>query len=257
VNFRWIARLATGNHTGLVDPKDNEWDTMNTVFHSRISMNIVWSFSSLKTFQQCPRKYYHTKIARDIKEPDTQATLYGKTAHTVAEEYVRDGTGVPPAFAYMQPTLDALKAIPGEQLCEVKLGLTKDLKTCDFDAPDVWWHGIADLVVINRDSGVAHSLDYKTSKNARYADTKQLDLIAAAIFAKFPEINRVRSGLVFVVSKEFIKAEHHREMLEKYLEKPAQDVARIEAALKNGVWNPISGPLCKFCAVKSCEYNRS
>ncbi|MFK5282824.1 PD-(D/E)XK nuclease family protein, partial [Lacticaseibacillus paracasei] len=52
-------------------------------------MSIVWSFSSLKTFQQCPKKYYHTKIARDVVEPDTQATLYGKTAHTVAEEYIR------------------------------------------------------------------------------------------------------------------------------------------------------------------------
>ena len=59
------------------------------------------------------------------------------------------------------------------------------------------------------------------------------------------------------VSKEFVRAEHHREMTQKYIEKPAQDVARIEAALSNGVWNPIQGPLCKFCAVKSCEYNRS
>jgi hypothetical protein len=67
----------------------------------------------------------------------------------------------------------------------------------------------------------------------------------------------VKSALIFVVSKEMVKAEHYREMMAKYLEKPSQDVARIEAAVKNGVWNPISGPLCKFCAVKSCEYNRS
>ncbi len=85
-------------------------------------MSIVWSFSSLKTFQQCPKKYYHTKIARDVVEPDTQATLYGKTAHTVAEEYIRDGTPIPEQFAYMQATLDTLKDIPGEKLCEVKLG---------------------------------------------------------------------------------------------------------------------------------------
>ena len=183
--------------------------------------------------------------------------MYGKSAHTVAEEYIRDGVPVPAAFEYMQPTLDALKAIPGEKLCEVKLGLTKELKACDFDAPDVWWHGIADLVVLNREDGIAHSVDYKTSKSARYADTKQLDLVALGIFAKYPEIRRVKSGLVFVVSKEFVKAEHHREMMTKYIEKPAQDVARIEAALENGVWNPISGPLCKFCAVKQCGYNRS
>jgi hypothetical protein len=220
-------------------------------------MSIVWSFSSLKTFQQCPKKYYHTKIAKDVVEPDTTATLYGKTAHTVAEEYIRDDIPVPPQFAYMQETLDSLKAIPGEKHCEMMLGFTKDLKSCEFHAPDVWWHGIADLVVINDEKKMAYSVDYKTSKSARYADVKQLDLVATGIFAKFPQIKRIKSALLFVVSKEFVKAEHHVEMMPKYVEKPARDVARIEAALENGVWNPIQGPLCKFCSVKQCEYNRS
>jgi hypothetical protein len=220
-------------------------------------MSVVWSYSSLKTFQQCPKKYYHTKVAKDIKEPDTQATLYGKAAHTVAEEHIRDGAPVPPKFDYMKPVLEQLNSIPGEKLCEVKLGLTKDLEACDFSAKNVWWHGIADLVVINEEKQLAHSVDYKTSKSARYADVKQLDLVAAGLFAKFPTIQRVKSALIFVVSKEFVKAEHHREMVPKYMEQPTQDVARIEAALENGVWNPVQGPLCKFCAVKQCEYNRS
>ncbi len=220
-------------------------------------MSISWSFSSLKTFQQCPKKYYHTKVAKDVTEPDTTATLYGKSVHTAAEEFIRDDKPLPPQYAYMQPMLETLKAIPGDKLCEVKLGLTKDLKACDFAAQNVWWRGIADLVVINREAGVAHSVDYKTSKSARYADVKQLDLVAAGLFAKFPQINKVKSALIFVVSKEFVKATHYREMMPKYVEKPAQDVARIEAALKNGIWNPIQGPLCKFCSVKQCEYNRS
>ena len=218
---------------------------------------IVWSFSSLKTFQQCPRKYYHTKILKDVREPDTVATLYGKSAHTVAEEYIRDGVPVPPQFEYMKAMLDQLNAIPGEKLCEVMLGLTKDLEPCEFHADDVWWHGIADLVVLDEENGIAHSVDYKTSKSARYADVKQLDLVAAAIFAKYPKIKTIKSALLFVVSKEFVKAKHHAEMKEKYLEKPALDVARIEAARENGVWNPISGPLCKFCSIKTCEHNRS
>jgi RecB family exonuclease len=218
---------------------------------------IVWSFSSLKTFQQCPRKYYHTKILKDVREPDTVATLYGKSAHTVAEEYIRDGVPVPPQFEYMKDMLDQLNAIPGEKLCEVMLGLTKDLQPCEFHADDVWWHGIADLVVLDEENGIAHSVDYKTSKNARYADVKQLDLVAAAIFAKYPKIKTIKSALLFVVSKEFIKAKHHAEMKEKYLEKPALDVARNEAARENGVWNPISGPLCRFCSIKTCEHNRS
>jgi hypothetical protein len=220
-------------------------------------MSVVWSYSSLKTFQQCPKKYYHTKVAKDVRESDTQATLYGKAAHTVAEERIRDKTPVPPKFDYMQPILEQLDAIQGEKLCEVQLGMTKDLKSCEFDAKNVWWRGIADLVIINEEKQLAHSVDYKTSKSARYADVKQLDLVAAGLFAKFPTIQRVKSALIFVVSKEFVKAEHHREMIPKYMEKPAQDVARIEAALENGVWNPVQGPLCKFCAVRQCEYNRS
>lgn len=220
-------------------------------------MSIVWSFSSLKTFQQCPRKYYRTKVLKDIKESDTQATLYGKSVHTAAEEFIRDGKPIPPEYEYVRPMLENLSQIEGDKHCEVRLGLTKDLQPCDFSAKNVWWHGIADLVIINEPKQIAYSIDYKTSKSARYADVKQLDLVAVGIFKRFPNIVRVKSALAFVVSKEFVKAEHYAEMVPKYIEKPAQDVARIEAALDNGVWNPIQGPLCKFCAVRDCEYNRS
>lgn len=218
---------------------------------------VVWSFSSLKTFQQCPKKYYHTKVARDVVETGSEATRYGTAMHAVAEEYVRDGTPIPEQFKQFESMLEVLNRIPGTKLCEVKLGLTREYKACDFDAPDVWWHGIADLVILNDEKKLAYSVDYKTSKSARYADLKQLDLVAAGIFAAFPQIDRVKSALAFVVSNEFVKKEHHRHLFDNYLEKPAQDVARIEAALVNGVWNPVSGPLCKFCPVKDCEYNRS
>lgn len=220
-------------------------------------MNMVWSFSSLKTFQQCPRKYYHTKIAKDIVEPDTQATLYGKSVHSAAEEYIRDNKPLPKKYSYMQVILDQLNGLEGEKHCEVRLGLRKDLTACEFDASDVWWHGIADLVVINEAKQLAYSVDYKTSKSARFADVKQLDLVAVGVFAKFPQIKRVKSALLFVVSNEMVKAEHHVEMVPKYIEAPARDVARIEAAISNNVWNPVQGPLCKFCPVKYCEYNRS
>ena len=202
-------------------------------------MNITWSFSSLKTFEQCPKKYYHTKIAKDVVEPDTKATLYGKSMHTVAEEFIRDGKPIPPEYSYVAPTLEQLNKIEGDKLCEVKLGLTKDLKACDFNAKNVWWRGIADLVVINEAKQLAHSADYKTSKSARYADVKQLDLVAVGLFAKFPQVKRVKSALIFVVSKEFVKAEHTRDKMTDYIAKPAADVARIEAAIDNGVWNQI------------------
>ena len=51
-----------------------------------------WSFSRIKAFQQCPKKFYHLKIAKDYSEPETEAMSYGTAFHLAAEEYVRDGT---------------------------------------------------------------------------------------------------------------------------------------------------------------------
>jgi hypothetical protein len=139
----------------------------------------------------------------------------------------------------MQDTLDVFKNIEGEKLCEVKLRADqRTWRLVSFNAPNVWWHGIADLVVINEAKGFATEAA-ETSKSARYADTKQLDLVAAGLFATFPKINKVKSALIFTVSKEFVQAT--RSMMPKYLEQPAKDVARIEAALENGVWNPAVG----------------
>jgi hypothetical protein len=220
-------------------------------------MAIAWSYSSLKTFQQCPRKYYHTKVAKDVKDSDTTATLYGKSVHTAAEEYIRDGVALPPQFGYLEPMLEQLKEIPGEKHCELRLGLTQDLEPCGFFADNVWWRGIADLVIVDKEKKLAYSVDYKTSKNARYADIKQLELVATALFKHFPEVERIKSALMFVVSNEFVRAVHKPENIELYLEKPKQDLNRLTAAFNNDVWNAVSGPLCRFCPVRQCEHNKS
>jgi len=221
--------------------------------------NIIWSFSSLKTFQQCPKKYYHLKVAKDVKDTTGEAALYGTEMHLAAEEYIRDSKDLPPKFEYLRSSLDRLNAIEGEKYCEVELGLTKNLEECTFDAPNVWWHGVADLVIINRKSGTCYSIDYKTSKNARYADVTQLDLVACGLFAKFPEVKKIKSALMFVVSKEFIKAEHVAETKQKYMDKVLPHIDRLEASFQNGVWNAKQGALCGWCPVTHCEHyvNRS
>jgi CRISPR/Cas system-associated exonuclease Cas4 (RecB family) len=220
-------------------------------------MSLVWSYSSLKTFQQCPKKYYHLRVAKDIKQSDTEHTIYGKEMHTAAEEYIKNNKPLPPQFLYLTELLEPLNKIPGEKLCEVKLGIAKvnnRYQPCDFFAKNVWWRGVADLLIINGDT--AYSIDYKTSKNAKYADTLQLDLVAAAIFQHYPEVTRVKSALAYVVSKDFIKKDHEKTFKTVYLEKVKFDLERIETATATGVWNAVSGPLCGWCPVKTCHNYR-
>lgn len=220
-------------------------------------MKAQWSYSSLKTFQQCPKKYYHLKVVKDIVDQGGEAANYGKLVHKSAEDYVRDGTPIPEKFKYMQSILDALIKIPGEKYCEIELGIAVrdgEFKACAFDAPDYWWHGIADLVII--DGALAWLVDYKTSKNAKYADLKQLDLLAAAVFLHYPEVRKIKSALAFVVSKDFVKKDHVHTLTASYLEVMKPELERLEAALDNKVWNPISGPLCGFCPVSTCVHHR-
>lgn len=220
-------------------------------------MVITWSFSGLKTFQQCPRKYFHLKEAKDVVDKPHEAALYGSAVHKAAEDHIRDGVPVPKKYGYMEPILDALKNIPGERHCELELGLTEELGPCEFHALNVWWHGIIDLLVVNREKQLAHMIDYKTSKNAKYADTKQLDYMAVGVFAHFPEVTQIKSALLFVVSNDIVKKSHEVALKQDYMRPAVMDLDRLQKARETGVWNPIRGPLCRFCPVKTCEHNRS
>lgn len=215
---------------------------------------ISWSYSSLKTFQQCPKKYYHLRVAKDFKDEDSTATIYGKEVHKAAEDFIRDGTPVPEKFAFIRPVLESLSKIEGEKHCELQLGLTQDLKPTGFFAEDTWWRGVADLVIINGED--AYLVDYKTNKNSKYADVKQLDLLAVAVFAHFPQIKRIKSALIFVVCNDFVKKQHVVEERKEYFKPFESDLQRLEIAMDTGVWNAVSGALCSYCPVKSCPHWR-
>lgn len=222
-------------------------------------MSNAWSYSSIKTFEQCPKKYYHLKIAKDFKDEDSTATIYGKELHKAAEDFIKDGTPIPPRFSFMADVLEALQKIEGEKHCEIKLGISKidgRFAPCDFFSNNVWWRGIADLLIINEETGVAHLVDYKTSKNSKYADTKQLDLLAGAVFMHYPKIAEIKSALLFVVCNDIVKKKH--EVIQRNVLMSCMDaeLARLEVAKKTNVWNPISGPLCRFCPVTECSHNR-
>ena len=166
-------------------------------------MAITWSYSSIKNFQQCPKKYYHLSVAKDVKQPSTTALVYGNEVHKAAENYIKNGDPIPEKFSYIQDVLDVLAKVEGDKFCELKLGLAKEgdaYTPCGFFDTNVWWRGIIDLLIVRGDT--AFMVDYKTSKNAKYADTKQLDLLATAVFTHYPEINRINSALLFVVSNE-------------------------------------------------------
>ena len=54
--------------------------------------NFTWSYSSLKEYQNCPKKYYEIRVAKNYVFQDTPQTIYGKEVHKALEDYVRSNT---------------------------------------------------------------------------------------------------------------------------------------------------------------------
>ena len=113
-----------------------------------------WSYSSLKLFETCPRKYQAERITKEVPFVQGEAALYGELLHKAAEEYIRDGKAIDPKFDFIQPYLDKLNAIEGRKICEMKLGVKRydgRLVACDFFDSEVWFRGVADLVILDGD----------------------------------------------------------------------------------------------------------
>ena len=219
--------------------------------------NIVpWSFSKIKAFQQCPKQFYHTKILQQYPTVETEAMRYGTDVHLACEEYIRDDKPVPKKYEYVIPALEALKDIKGEKLCEYELGLTEDRRPCGFKDDEAWFRGIADLIILNREDKLAWVVDYKTGKNTKYADKGQLELMALAVFKHFPEVERVKGGLLFLVAKELITNEVSSTRAGDKWYKWNNEFLQMKEALDNDVWNAKTSGLCyRHCDVLECPHN--
>jgi hypothetical protein len=222
-----------------------------------LATKAAWSFSSIKTFDQCPKKYYHLKVAKDYKEPESEAMYYGTAFHQAAEDYVSGKVQeLDPKFSYAQAALDKLIQMDGEKLCEYKMGLTENLEPCGFFDDNVWFRGVADLTILNRETGVAKVIDYKTGKSAKYADKGQLELMALATFKHFPEVHTVRGGFLFVVCNAFIQETYEIKRESELWQKWLTEYGKLEKAFDVGMWNPRPTGLCRnHCVVIECPHN--
>jgi len=181
---------------------------------------------------------------------------YGTLFHEAAELYIGEGTPIPKPFLYAKDMLDKLNGITGEKIVEQKMGVTANLDPCDFDASNVWWRGIADLNIIN--GYRAMSFDYKTGskKSLRYADKGQLELIALAIFTRYPQVMEVRAALLYVVANARIKETYVRDDVPRLWKKWIGNFNQMASAYKNEVWNCKQSGLCHaHCPVLECPHN--
>jgi hypothetical protein len=80
--------------------------------------------------------------------------------------------------------------------------------------------------------------------------------MALAIFKHFPQVKKVKAGLLFVVSKNFIKDSYSAENQDKMWHKWISEYNRMKFSYEKNVWNPRPSGLCrKHCLVLECPHN--
>jgi RecB family exonuclease len=119
----------------------------------------------------------------------------------------------------------------------------------------VWVRGIADLLIIDDENLTAWVVDYKTGNN-KYPDRDQLKLMSIMVFKHYPHIREVKSALLFVVKEDMVKHSMSVDEADAEWWKYRERVGRIAASMDADVWNPTRTPLCGWCPVKSCEFNK-
>ncbi len=214
----------------------------------------TWSYSSLKEYQNCPKKYYEIRVVKNYISQDTPQIIYGKEVHKALEDYVKSNTSLAKNYERYKELVDNLILIPGEKYCEHEMALTKEKTPCEFKSSDRWVRGICDLLIIDGDT--AFIVDYKTGSN-KYPDPKQLKLMALMTFAHFPQINKVKAGLLFLAHNQFIPEEYKRQDIDKYWGQFLGTLLRLDNSYETNTWKPNPTPLCGYCPVKSCDFNKT
>ena len=208
-----------------------------------------WSYSNIDAFESCPKKFYHTKVARDIVEPPNEHAAWGTRVHTACENFVLNGEPLPEGMKQWQPMLDKLVALKGEKIAEKQFAIDKNFQPTEWKTS--WSRGLADLLVINGKKALV--ADYKTGKRKL---TEQLELYAGYTFAYYPEVQTVTTMFIWLKEKKIDRATIERDELHTIWQPLLPRIKKLEDAYENDRWPAKTSGLCKaWCPVTSCKYN--
>lgn len=213
----------------------------------------AWSYSSLTAFETCPRRWQLTKLTKQVKEPQTEATLHGNAVHKALELHTSGQQWLPEKYKQYLPIAEKIKLAPGTKLYEHKFALNSNLRTTEYFAKDVWLRGVFDVVTVRPKTITV--LDYKTGKKKFDAD--QLKLFAAAAFQLFPFATKVNTAYVWLRENELAQETFTQEDVPPIWGDFSARAKRIDVAVQSNEFPPRPSGLCReWCPVGQslCEH---
>ena len=210
-----------------------------------------WSYSLLSAFEQCPKRAWHTRIAKDVREEESESLSWGNEVHKALHERVGRGKPLPLGVRHLEAVCTALERAPGKIYTEQKMAITADFKPCDWFAKTTWCRTIIDFGA--HDGSSMFIADYKTGKIKD--DDGQLALCAGVIMAHMPEVATVRSAFIWLRDGAVSHKTYTRAELPALWNSLLPRVERLQRAYKLTEFETRPGGLCRrYCPVRSCPH---
>lgn len=211
----------------------------------------AWSYSKKKNYDTCPKRHYEVDILKNYTETSEQLT-WGNEVHDALAAACSGKAPLPPTLKMYQKWVDVVKESPGELLVEQKFAITRDFKATAYFAPNVWYRGICDLLMLNGDTATA--IDWKTGKIKH--DSIQLMLMATCIFIHHPQIKTVKTRFIWLPDDCSTPETWSRDTFLKEWVSLLPELEAMETATKAINFPPKPSPLCrKWCPVITCQHN--
>jgi RecB family exonuclease len=215
-------------------------------------MRLSHSYSAIKLFENCPLRYYRQRIVKDVTDEGGEASKYGERIHTFLENRLK-GAGLQPEVEQYEPLCASVEqlAMSGQLYIEQELVLTENMTPTGWWEPDAWLRSKLDVLVIVGDTAVV--MDWKTGK--RNADQFQMQMFAAQVFKHFPEVQRVKTSLVWLKTMEMDTLQYVRADTNGLWAEVMKRIQRIHDAYDNANWPARPSGLCRFCPCRhDCDY---
>lgn len=214
--------------------------------------SFAWSYSRLKNFATCPKRYFNVDVAKLVKEEESEVLVWGNKVHEALANYVGKGEPLPRGMETYQKVADRVKNAKGTIVVEQKLAITKEHAPCTFFDREAWFRCVVDALVIN--GPVAMAIDYKLGKILE--ESQQLALTAAVIFSHHPEVQKIRTEFWWLKEEAESRADFTREDLPSIWNNVLPRVQQLQAAHESMTFPAKPGGLCRrYCPVDACPHH--
>jgi len=227
-----------------------------------MSKPFSWSWSRLKNWRTCPKRFYEIDVAKNYVEPEAGALKWGHEVHEALANRIAKGAPLPESmrdYDVWPQKMIALGKAGTRMLVENKLAMSQEFTPTRFFDADTWFRGVVDVLGIGNETAI--SLDWKTGGKIS-PEFEQLGLSAQLIFANYPKVNEVQTAYIWLGHTDdngkvlTTKETYRRENMVPLWNELWPEINQMTEAHRTVTYPPNPSGLCKrHCPVVSCPYH--